>query len=72
MAKEDLNNTIDQGPEGEGVDLAKKIVEESEFGSRQVSGFSKYAISIVAAAWSLFQVKQFGQTTEQYGYTHQP
>jgi TRAP transporter 4TM/12TM fusion protein len=57
MAKEDINNKIDQDPgDEEGVEVAKKIVEDSEFGSRQVSGFNKYAITIVAGGWSLFQL----------------
>lgn len=57
MAKEDITNKIDQRPgDEEGLELAKKIAEESEFGSRQVSGMDKYAVSIIAAAWSLFQL----------------
>ncbi len=53
MAKDDIDNKMTQDDDKEGLELAQKIAEESEFGSRQVSGFSKHAISIVAAAWSL-------------------
>ncbi len=56
MAKDDIDNKMTQDDDKEGLELAQKIAEESEFGSRQVSGFSKHAISIVAAAWSLFQL----------------
>ncbi|MBU1183414.1 MAG: TRAP transporter permease, partial [Proteobacteria bacterium] len=40
----------------EGVETAKRIAEESEFGSRKLSGFSRYLIPVIAAAWSLFQL----------------
>ncbi|MFH1125204.1 MAG: TRAP transporter permease [Pseudomonadota bacterium] len=40
----------------EGVELAKKIAEEREFGSRRLSGLPRYAIPCIAAAWSLFQL----------------
>jgi TRAP transporter 4TM/12TM fusion protein len=54
--EEKQNPQQQQEPETEGIDLAQKIAEESEFGSRQISGFSKCAISVIAAAWSLFQL----------------
>jgi TRAP transporter 4TM/12TM fusion protein len=53
---EEKENKTPQNVEEEGVELAKKIAEESEFGSRKVSGGEKLLISIVAAAWSLFQL----------------
>lgn len=56
MATEETPRTPELEPEVDGVEHAKQIVEESEFGSRKVSGFSKYAISIVAGVWSLFQL----------------
>jgi len=40
----------------EGVETAKRIAEESEFGSRKLSGFSRYLIPVIAAAWSIFQL----------------
>ena len=40
----------------EGVELAKRIAEEKEFGSRKLSGFTKYLVPCIAAAWSLFQL----------------
>ena len=56
MATEETPPTPELGPEVDGVEQAKQIVEESEFGSRKVTGLSKHTISIVAAAWSLFQL----------------
>ena len=40
----------------EGAAAAQKIAEESEFGSRRLSGVPKYLIPCIAAAWSLFQL----------------
>ncbi|MBU1712033.1 MAG: TRAP transporter permease [Proteobacteria bacterium] len=40
----------------EGVEKAKRMAEESEFGSRKLSGFSRYLIPVIAAAWSIFQL----------------
>ncbi|HDH87952.1 MAG TPA: hypothetical protein ENF36_07940, partial [Desulfobacteraceae bacterium] len=40
----------------EGAEIAKKIAEEAEFGSRRLSGSAKYIIPFIAGAWSLFQL----------------
>jgi TRAP transporter 4TM/12TM fusion protein len=40
----------------EGTEIAQKIAEEAEFGSRRLSGAPKYIIPFIAAAWSLFQL----------------
>ncbi len=40
----------------EGLKTAIRIAEESEFGSRKLSGLSRYLIPVIAAAWSLFQL----------------
>ena len=40
----------------EGTEIAQKIAEEAEFGSRRLSGAPKYIIPCIAAAWSLFQL----------------
>ena len=40
----------------EGAKLAERIAEEAEFGSRRLSGASRYIIPCIAAAWSLFQL----------------
>ena len=40
----------------EGAEVAQKIAEEAEFGSRRLSGTPKYIIPCIAAAWSLFQL----------------
>ena len=40
----------------EGAAEAQRIAEEAEFGSRRLSGFPKYLIPCIAAAWSLFQL----------------
>ncbi|MBW2105473.1 MAG: TRAP transporter permease [Deltaproteobacteria bacterium] len=40
----------------EGAEVAKKIAEEAEFGSRRLSGSAKYIIPFIAGAWSLFQL----------------
>ena len=39
-----------------GTEIAQKIAEEAEFGSRRLSGAPKYIIPCIAAAWSLFQL----------------
>ena len=53
MEKPDIhqNNEVDEGTE-----VAQKIAEEAEFGSRRLSGAPKYIIPCIAAAWSLFQL----------------
>ena len=56
MAKEDTHHTPKETPEIDGLARAKQLAEESEFGSRKVTGLNKHTISIVAAAWSLFQL----------------
>jgi len=52
MEKSDIhqNNEVD-----EGVERARRIAQEAEFGSRRLSGVEKYIVPCVAAAWSLFQ-----------------
>ncbi len=40
----------------EGAEIAQKIADEAEFGSRRLSGVPKYLIPCIAAAWSLFQL----------------
>lgn len=40
----------------EGAKIAERIAEEAEFGSRRLSGISRYIIPCIAAAWSLFQL----------------
>jgi len=40
----------------EGAEIAQKIAEEAEFGSRRLSGANRYIIPCIAAAWSLFQL----------------
>jgi TRAP transporter 4TM/12TM fusion protein len=53
MEKPDINqdNKVDEGAE-----VARRIVEEAEFGSRRLSGPSRYIIPCIAGAWSLFQL----------------
>jgi len=53
MKEKDINpeQTTDEGAE-----VAQKIAEEAEFGSRRLSGAPKYIIPCIAAAWSLFQL----------------
>jgi TRAP transporter 4TM/12TM fusion protein len=53
MEKPDIhqNNKVDEGAE-----VAQKIAEEAEFGSRRLSGANRYIIPCIAAAWSLFQL----------------
>jgi len=53
MKEKDIspNQTMDEGTE-----IAQKIAEEAEFGSRRLSGAPKYIIPCIAAAWSLFQL----------------
>jgi len=53
MEKSDIhqNNEVD-----EGVERARRIAQEAEFGSRRLSGVEKYIVPCVAAAWSLFQL----------------
>jgi TRAP transporter 4TM/12TM fusion protein len=46
------NNKVDE----EGAEVAQKIAEEAEFGSRRLLGAPKYIIPCIAAAWSLFQL----------------
>jgi TRAP transporter 4TM/12TM fusion protein len=46
------NNKVDE----KGAEIAQKIAEEAEFGSRRLSGAPKYIIPCIAAAWSLFQL----------------
>ena len=53
MEKEDVKHD----PEGdEGAREALRIAEEAEFGSRRLSGPSRYIVPCIAAAWSLFQL----------------
>lgn len=40
----------------EGIELAKKIVEEEEGVGRQPAGFSRFVIPTLAVCWSLFQL----------------
>ncbi|MBW1715650.1 MAG: TRAP transporter permease [Deltaproteobacteria bacterium] len=40
----------------EGAKIAERIAEEAEFGSRRLSGVTRYIIPCIAAAWSLFQL----------------
>lgn len=47
----DHDQTIDDGARA-----AQRIAEEAEFGSRRLSGISRYLIPCIAAAWSLFQL----------------
>lgn len=56
MTKDDTHFPPEHTPERDGVKQAKQLVEESEFGSRKITGLSKHAISIVAGVWSLFQL----------------
>jgi TRAP transporter 4TM/12TM fusion protein len=50
-------NDVKHGPEGdEGAREALRIAEEAEFGSRRLSGLSRYIVPCIAAAWSLFQL----------------
>jgi TRAP transporter 4TM/12TM fusion protein len=53
MEKPDMhqNKEVDEGAEA-----AQRIAEEAEFGSRRLSGVSRYIIPCIAAAWSLFQL----------------
>jgi TRAP transporter 4TM/12TM fusion protein len=53
MNEKDISpdQTIDEGAE-----IAQKIAEEAEFGSRRLSGANRYIIPCIAAAWSLFQL----------------
>ncbi len=53
MEKPDINqhNKVDEGAE-----VARRIVEEAEFGSRRLSGIHRYIIPCIAGAWSLFQL----------------
>jgi TRAP transporter 4TM/12TM fusion protein len=53
MKEKDINpeQTMDEGAE-----IAQKIAEEAEFGSRRLSGANRYIIPCIAAAWSLFQL----------------
>ena len=53
MSQTDLDRT---GASGEGAEEARRIAEESEFGSRRLSGHSRYIIPCIAAGWSLFQL----------------
>ena len=39
-----------------GIKKAQEIAKQAEFGSRNLSGFSKYLIPCIAALWSLFQL----------------
>ena len=53
MEKDDVKHD----PEGdEGAREALRIAEEAEFGSRRLSGPSRYIVPCIAAAWSLFQL----------------
>ena len=40
----------------EGAKIAERIAAEAEFGSRRLSGVTRYIIPCIAAAWSLFQL----------------
>lgn len=40
----------------DGTEIARKIADEAEFGSRRLSGANRYIIPCIAAAWSLFQL----------------
>jgi len=40
----------------EGAKIAERIAAEAEFGSRKLSGVTRYIIPCIAAAWSLFQL----------------
>jgi len=40
----------------EGAKIAERIADEAEFGSRRLSGVTRYIIPCIAAAWSLFQL----------------
>ncbi|UCG65029.1 MAG: TRAP transporter permease [Deltaproteobacteria bacterium] len=53
MEKPDIhqNKEVD-----EGAKIAERIAEEAEFGSRRLSGVTRYIIPCIAAAWSLFQL----------------
>lgn len=55
-----MNNATPPGsgpaPYDEGIELAKKIVQEEEGVGRQPAGLSRYVIPTLAVAWSLFQL----------------
>jgi TRAP transporter 4TM/12TM fusion protein len=53
MEKPDIRKSTEVD---EGAKIAERIAEEAEFGSRRLSGASRYIIPCIAAAWSLFQL----------------
>ncbi len=57
MSQEENKDLAHELPEeDDGVALAEKIANESEFGSRQVSGKVQFLIALIAGCWSLFQL----------------
>ncbi len=56
MSQEENKHLSGEVPHDDGVALAEQIAKESEFGSRQVSGNTKFFIALLAGCWSLFQL----------------
>ena len=58
----DIEEKKEQLQSGEAAELdegaleAQKLMEESEIGSREPSGWQAWVIPIIAAAWSIFQL----------------
>ena len=54
MSKEQVKLQVDESDEG--LEKARRMVEEEEMGLRHVSGWQRFLVPIVALAWSLFQL----------------
>lgn len=52
---ENLENRADEQFD-DGVQKARLIAEEAEFGSRRLTGPGRFVVPVIAAAWSLFQL----------------
>jgi TRAP transporter 4TM/12TM fusion protein len=54
MSKEQVKLQVDESDEG--LEKARRMVEEEEMGLRHVSGWQRFLVPIVALGWSLFQL----------------
>lgn len=51
-----MDDQLKRLPKDEGLEKARRMVEEEEMGLRHVSGWQRYIVPVVALSWSLFQL----------------
>ncbi len=54
MSEEQSKLQVDENDEG--LEKARRMIEEEEMGLRHVSGWQRFLVPIVALSWSLFQL----------------